>query len=131
MRGPQIPELDDWVADAGARIYDKRCADLNSLSPVDELIYEIWLLDTESRNGGLSQYFRNHGLAQWKSCCASAVSQGLAGFADFEAAVSTMIAGVDDPVLAIRSGGDSAEDLWYSYQRGVSKELRQLAGNSR
>jgi len=122
-------QLEEWITDIGAEVLKKRYTDQKSLSPIEELIYEIWLLDTESRNGGLSQYFGNHGIEQWKSCCEAVASVGLLSFADFEDEVNSMIAGMTDPYREINSRGDAAEDLWYSYQNHVVKELQLLKEN--
>ena len=123
-------DLEDWITDVGADILDKRCANPQSLSPIDGLIYEIWLLDTEARNGGLSQYFSNHGLAQWKSCCAAVSLLGLNSFSSFEVEVNSMISGAADPYREINARGDMAENLWYLHQCKVVKELQSLAENS-
>ena len=46
-------DLGDWITDAGADVLDKRLADPMGLTPAESVVYEIWLLDTEARNGGL------------------------------------------------------------------------------
>ena len=119
-------DLEDWITDAGADILDKRDATGGSLSPHEELTYEIWLLDTEARNGGLSQYFLNHGLGQWRSCCIKAQTLGLESFAPFAEEVGKLLLNNSDPYEAIRHGGDAAEDLWYKYQVAVVRDLRAL-----
>jgi hypothetical protein len=88
--------------------------------------YEIWLLDTEARNGGLSQYFGNHGLEQWRRCVGSAASQGLVTFAPFARSVDLLIEGSSDPYRMLLSGDRDNEDLWYSYQWRVVQQLRAL-----
>ena len=114
--------LEDWLTDTGADVIRKRIGDPSSLSPSECLVYEIWLLDTEARNGGLSQYFCNRGLAHWNDCVALAQIAGLEPFAPFARAVDVLIAGHEDPYAAIidSPGGDS---LWYDHQAAVVEEL--------
>lgn len=123
-------DLEDWITDAGADVVDKRFADATSLTPAESGLYEIWLLDTEARNGGLSQYFCNHGLQQWVAYQAAARTIGLTSFREFANAVNTIIGAADDPYEAIRAQGDPAEDLWYSYQALAVQELRGLVQNA-
>jgi len=123
-------DLEDWITDAGAAVLDKRNSDPTRLSAAESLLYEIWLLDTEARNGGLSQYFGNHGLAQWQSCVAAAKNAGLRAFAPFERELNAVIAASPDPYLAIRERGDVAEDLWYVHQRAVVQELREYCASA-
>lgn len=106
-------DLENWITDVGADVLDKRCEAPALLSPIEELVYEIWLLDTEARNGGLSQYFGNHGLEQWRRCVDSAASQGLVTFAPFVRSVDLLIAGSADPYRTLVSGDHDNEDLWY------------------
>lgn len=119
-------DLEDWITDVGANVLDKREVQREALNEQEELVYEIWLLDTEARNGGLSQYFLNHGLAQWESCRRRAGTLGLMSIHPFVEAVNQLLLTAEDPYDAIRSGGDSAEDLWYQWQAPVVQELRAL-----
>jgi len=122
--------LEDWITDAGADVLDKRMAGPDTLSPVEELLYQIWLLDTEARNGGLSQYFCNHGLAQWHACEKATLAGGLSTFAPFAEALNGILAGALDPYTAIRERGDVAEDLWFKYQPAVVQQLKALCQNA-
>jgi len=122
--------LEDWITDVGADVVDKRYVDPHSLTPLEQLIYEIWLLDTEARNGGLSQYFSNHGVSQWAMCLSAAEAGRLKSFSPFAAKVNSLIAGAEDPYLAIRMKGDEAEDLWYLHQAPVVQELQALFNNA-
>ena len=64
-------DLEDWLTEVGGQVVEKQAAlGDSSLSKQDQLILAIWLLDTEARNGGLSQYFANHGVEQWEKCVA-------------------------------------------------------------
>jgi len=121
-------ELEDWITDVGADLVDRRLLEPTSLTPTENLIYEIWLLDTEARNGGLSQYFLNHGLAQWQAC--KEASKSLTSFQPFVETVDRILGNASDPFEAIRSRGTDAEDLWYKYQSPVVIELRQLCASA-
>jgi len=118
-------DLEDWITDVGASVLDKRLAG-HALSPADQLVYEIWLLDTEARNGGLSQYFCNHGRSQWESCVAAARDASLSNFGPFAQALESIIANSSDPYSAIRERGDAAEDLWFHHQSAMVHELREF-----
>lgn len=115
--------LEDWLTEAGADIVVKRQADIASLSPSEQLIYEIWLLDTEARNGGLSQYFGNRGSAQWQGCVAAAKFANLSSFRLFAAEVGAVIEGSAEPYNAFIQQGAEVENLWYKYQSPVVTEL--------
>ena len=116
-------DLEDWLTDEGDRVARARIAKL-PMSTVDQLIYEIWLLDTESRNGGLSQYFLNRGATQWESCRRCALAGLTPSFASFAAEVDGMIRGAADPYEAINSLGRPAEDTWEKYDVAVVSELK-------
>ena len=59
-------DLEDWLTEEGDKVVTKEAAlGLGSLTSRERLIYEVWLFDTETRNGGVSQYFCNRGIAQW------------------------------------------------------------------
>ncbi len=56
-------ELEDWLLDSGEQVTRKLIAQgTASLSPVERFLREVWLLDIQVRNGGVSQYFCNYGL---------------------------------------------------------------------
>ena len=59
---------ENWLTHEGGRIVRKVAA--KGPDPLDErerLVYEVWLFDTEQRNGGVSQYFCNRSLDQWQT----------------------------------------------------------------
>lgn len=123
-------DLEDWITDVGADLVEKRFANASNLTTMESAVYEIWLLDTEARNGGVSQYFCNHGLQQWAACQTAAVAVGLSSFHAFADALNAIIGTAQDPYEVIRAQGDPAEDLWYSYQSAVVQELRGLYQNA-
>lgn len=123
-------DLEDWITDVGADLVEKRFSNGSSLTSMESAVYEIWLLDTETRNGGVSQYFCNHGLQQWAACQAAAYAVGLSTFRAFADALNAIIGTAQDPYEVVRAQGDPAEDLWYSYQPAVVQELKGLYQNA-
>ena len=119
-------DLEDWITDEGAKIIEKRILSPNSLTAKEKLLYEVWLLDTEARNGGLSQYFCNHGIEQWHACQTIAKMEGLKSLDIFASLLNEIIHGSSDPYTAIRQKGDDAEDLWFSHQKQVVNELKGI-----
>ena len=117
------PYLEDWLTDEGDRVCRVQQAKL-PLSTTDRVIYEIWLLDTEARNGGLSQYFANRGKPQWQSCCRAASMGMTPSFAPFAAEVDRILGNGRDPYEAINSRGRIAEELWEEYDVAVVSELK-------
>src|SRR5688572_12636211 len=116
-------ELNDWLTDAGDVVVRKRAGGA-VLSPDEQLVYEIWLLDTQARNGGLSQYFGNCGLEQWQRCVAAASARGLDSFAPFAERVGTLIAGARDPYKALIKRGRAADEVYYEHESRIVDELR-------
>ena len=123
-------DLEDWITDVGADLVEKCFANASSLTTTESAVYEIWLLDIEARNGGVSQYFCNHGIQQWAACQAAAVAVGLSSFRAFADALNAIIGTAQDPYEVIRAQGEPAEDLWYFYQSGVIQELREIHQNA-
>jgi len=119
-------DLEDWLTEVGGQVVEKQAAlGDTSLSKQDQLILAIWLLDTEARNGGLSQYFANHGVEQWEKCVALASSDAIPSFAPFAEAVTAMLSGNPDPYLALIARDAEANDLYHTYQFSLVSELRQ------
>jgi len=123
-------DLEDWITDVGADLVEKRFANASSLTTMESAVYEIWLLDTEARNGGMSQYFCNHGHDQWSACQAAALAVGLSSFRAFADALNAIIGTAQDPYEVVREQGDPAEDLWYSYQSAVVQQLKEIYQNA-
>lgn len=120
-------DLEEWLTEEGDRVVRMHIQNVE-LSPRDRLIYEIWLLDTESRNGGLSQYFANRGIDQWRNCVAAASSGATPSFIPFASEVAAMIGGGDDPYQALVKLGRGAEETWDKYNEAVVSELRSCQG---
>jgi hypothetical protein len=106
-------DLEDWLTKEGEMVV-RRAAAVKSECALDDrerLLYELWMFDTEQRNGGISQYFCNHGLAQWDKLSQFA-APALPSFAPFAAKVNEVVGQSEDPYQAIV---DSRVDLdaWY------------------
>mgnify|MGYP007068649949 CR=1 FL=1 len=50
-------ELEDWITDAGGDVLDKRMANVSALFPIENLLYQVWVLDTGARNGTCPSIF--------------------------------------------------------------------------
>ncbi len=123
-------DLDDWISDVGADVVDRFYTPGVVLTDPERLVYEVWILDTECRNGGLSQYFGNRGIEQWQSLESVLEAAGFESFRPFAEKVRDLIAGAGDPFLAICHAGNEAEDLWYAYQRAVVAQVRERVGDA-
>jgi hypothetical protein len=123
---PMLPwDLEDWLTDEGDRVVRKSAA-ANSddvLDATDRLLQEFWLLDTEQRNGGLSQYFCNHGSGQWKTLSRLAAST-LPTFATFAAKVDEVINDSNDPYQAIIDSDVKLDAWYYENQLALVRELQ-------
>ena len=118
-------DLEDWLTDVGGQAVEKRAAlGDTSLSKQDQLILAIWLLDTEARNGGLSQYFANHGLEQWEKCVALASADVIPSFPAFAKAVTVLLKRDPDPYEALIACEAEANDLYRTYQLLIVSELQ-------
>lgn len=121
-------DLEDWLTETGDCVVRKiAVSGPGSLTPKEQLIYEVWVFDTETRNGGVSQYFGNRGIARWKSM--RAASQGLAmpRLNQFMDEVDKLIGRESDPYdVALTAKPPIEEVYWSSHQTGIVEELRNL-----
>ena len=67
-----------------------------ALTPAECLLREVWLLDAERQNGGLSQYFCNWGRKRWDGVSRLA-RVSLPAFASFAGAVEDVVRASADP----------------------------------
>ena len=114
-------DLEDWLTDAGDAVVRKP---EDARSEQEQLIHEIWLFDTEVRNGGVSQYFGNWGMDQWETCIAVTSRGAVPSFASFARQISRMIACADDPYEALIELGSAPDDAWDGAKVAVVSELR-------
>jgi len=114
-------DLDDWLTDVGNAVVQKP---EEARTEQERLIHEIWLLDTEARNGGVSQYFGNWGMDQWEICTAVTSRGAVPSFASFARQITHMIAGADDPYDVLIELGSAPDDAWDKVKVAVVSELR-------
>ena len=119
-----LDDLNQWLTETGGAMVDKRAGG-QTLSPVEQMVYEIWALDTQARNGGLSQYFCNCGLDQWRSCVATASAVGLTSFCPFAEQVGMLIGGARDSYKALIKKGRAGDDAYNTHCNLIVRELRQ------
>ena len=118
-------DLEDWLSDEGDKIVHREAVSgIDSLTPAERLVYEVWLFDTEQRNGGVAQYFGNHGRDQWNALCLAARIV-LAPFAEFAAHVDAVVADAPDPYLAVIASDGSLDRAYEACQVGLISALRK------
>jgi hypothetical protein len=127
-------DLEDWFTSAGDRVMRKRATSGEaSLSKEEKLIYELWLLDTEVRRGGLSQYFASRGLEEWEHCVAL-VSGAVPSFARFAERLGVLLRlDLDRTGPGLRASiasGAEANELYYESQIPIVTELRDVVRSS-
>jgi hypothetical protein len=118
-------ELEDWLTDEGDKVVRKAAAanSFDALDAGERLLYEVWLFDTEQRNGGVSQYFSNRGRQQWDALSRLA-TPALSSFAAFAAKVDAVLGPSEDPYRAVIDS-DVDLDAWYrEHQVCLVTELR-------
>jgi hypothetical protein len=119
-------ELEDWLLDAGERAERKLIAN-GCLSPAERLIREFWVFDIHTRNGGVSQYFCNHGLEQWQALKSALLPESVPSLGPLIAEVERVIAGAPDPYLAALNASPGIDHFYEAHQLGVRRELRTIA----
>jgi len=131
--GPLPASLENWFAEASARIEGKRQTGGNvSLSKDERLVYELWLLDTEIRKGGLTLYFANHGLEQWEHCVALA-SEIIPTFARFASMIDKLRSPDSDlsgiGLTAALGSAGRAQRLYHMCRAAIITELHDAIGS--
>lgn len=117
-------ELEDWLTEEGDRVVRKR-AELGAeaLTTSERLLYAVWLFDTETRNGAVSQYFCNRGLVEWSELRRLA-GPALSQFGRFSSEVQAAIEGHEDPYSAVLAIGRSLDERYASCAPALVSELR-------
>ncbi len=87
---------------------------------------EVWLFDMDTRKGGVSQFFCNHGLARWRSLCESWSAEDVPSLGPIIAAIDRIIADSDDPFLATLDASPGIEEMYESHQAQIKAELRRF-----
>ena len=120
-------ELNDWFLNAGERAERKRIAlGTESLSAYERLLLEVWLLDLETENGGVSQYFCNRGLDQWRILQSVWIVDKVPSLGPIITEIERVIASEFDPYLATLDASPGIEDFYDTHQPCVLAELRAL-----
>jgi len=122
-------DLEDWLTEEGGRIVEKavKMGGEDRLDERERLLHEVWLLDTEQRNGGLSQYFCNWGLERWRTL-ARLAAPALPSFARFTAKIDAVVQESSDPYEAILACGVSLDGWYEEWQTQLVPELRVRVG---
>jgi hypothetical protein len=120
-------DLEDWLTAAGDQVIHKAAASgSETLTPMEQLIYEIWVFDTETRNGGVSQYFGNRGMARWQNMRAVSECWNMPRLKQFLDKVDLLINEGADPYAVALATSPPIENIYWSYQTGIVDELRSL-----
>jgi hypothetical protein len=121
-------KLEDWLLNAGEQAERKMLArGSDSLSPAERLVREVWLLDLEARNGGISQYFCNHGVERWQALREAWSADDVPSLGPIIGAIDQVIAGSDDPYSATLRASPGIEDVYETHQARMKSELRRFA----
>ena len=121
-------ELEDWLLDAGENATRKLIEHGHAaLTAAERLVREVWLLDMETRNGGVSQYFCNHGIGQWRVLREAWVALDVPSLGPIINEIERVIARADDPYLATLAASPGIEEMYESYQAQMKADLRRLA----
>ena len=121
------PELDTWLTEEGDRLVRKIATThgVDALDARERLVYEIWLFDTEQRNGGVSQYFCNRGLEQWRTLSEIA-STALTSFVPLAEVVNQVIDNSTDPYRALIKSAVNLDAYYQMHRVRLLAELRSL-----
>jgi len=117
-------DLEDWLTDEGDKVVRKAAvAGVDALTPEERLVFEVWLFDTEQRNGGVAHYFER-GREQWSSLC-SVARNVLAPFSDFAERVDAVVANAQEPYLAVIQSGGALDRAYEECQVALISALRE------
>jgi hypothetical protein len=120
----ELLDLETWLNDQGADVVYRK-AKGGALTDKEELLYECCLFDAEQQNGGVSQYFCNHGLAQWDSLCAAAIKT-LPSFSVFAETVDAVVRQSSDPYLSILESPTNLDALYDQSKAQMIRDLRAV-----
>lgn len=119
-------ELENWIVGEGDRIIRKAAdTSLNALEARDQLIYEIWLFDTEQRNGGVSQYFCNRGLERWETLSKMALP-AVPSFGPFADVVNRVVSRSIDPYQTILNSDVDLDACYEKCRTNLLLELKEM-----
>lgn len=117
-------ELDDWLTELGDHIVKKKASQgFHVLTPTERSVYEVWLFDTEARNGGVSQYFCNEA-ERWNTLLTVADNPMLPSLKAFAGRVQVRISGAEDPYVAAFNAADELDSAYEQFHTRILEELR-------
>jgi hypothetical protein len=119
---PLPDELNDWLTEAGDFVIQKKARG-EAIGSKECLIYEIWLLDTQVRNGGVSQYFCNCP-DNWEKCADLAKREALVSFEPFARELNNLISGARDTYTRILDREPDAGRLYEMHAPNFIAEVR-------
>lgn len=120
-------ELEDWLLETGEEVARRSIArGAGSLSPAERFLHEIWLLDMQVQNGGVSQYFCNCGLAQWLALRAAWPARDVPSLGPIITEIERVITDASDPYLATLDASPGIDDAYEAHQAQVKAELKRL-----
>jgi hypothetical protein len=119
--------LTDWLLNAGEGVAGRRevLGDLEALTPVERLLYELWIFDLEQHNGGVSQYFCNHPIQQWNTVSRLAQSF-LSSFNAFALTVESVVGESADPYESVIDSDVNLDDRYEAIRIPLLLELQSL-----
>src|SRR5262245_14653917 len=107
-------DLEDWLTEAGDRVVHKMAAaNPEALNPMEHLVYEVWLFDTETRNGGVSQYFGNRGIESWNRLRSACGNFRMPRLKQFIGEVDRVLASAPDPYIAALNAFPQLEERYW------------------
>ena len=124
-------ELEDWLADAADAVVQRTTLKgYDALDARERLLYELWLFDAETLNGGVSQYFCNTESDRWPSLLALSANSSLLAFSQFAVQVQQVLAGAKDAYQAVINSKVDLDDAYEGCRSQVISELRASIGNT-
>ena len=93
------------------------------LTMSEQLTFELYALDAEWMNGGLSQYFCNQGMEHWEALLRLA-SGTLPSFPPFAESVDRVVRHAPDPYLSVLEVGPTLDALYGGSRAALISELR-------
>ena len=119
-------DLEDWLYEiVGDQVVKKEAVyGYNALATLEREVFEVWLFDAEVTNGGVLQYFFNHGKKRWNALLKVAKNPGLPTLADFVQQVQKLLPGERNIVKAVEEVADNLDALYDQRQSQIVRELK-------
>jgi hypothetical protein len=119
--------LTDWLLDAGEGVARKSGATggFEALTPIERLLYELWIFDIEQQNGGVSQYFCNRSIQQWNTI-STLGRPFLPSFNAFALTVESVIGESPAPYQSVIDSGINLDEQYEAIRVPSLSELQSL-----